>query len=63
MGISHFFIRRPIFAAVIAIIITIVGSAAYFGLSVSQFPDVVPLRESRTAFKVLILHRIFSKTL
>lgn len=42
MGISHFFIRRPIFAAVIAIIITIVGSAAYFGLSVSQFPDVVP---------------------
>ncbi len=42
MGISHFFIRRPIFAAVIAIIITIVGAAAYLGLPVSQFPDVVP---------------------
>jgi len=42
MGISHFFIRRPIFAAVIAIIITIVGAAAYFGLPISQYPDVVP---------------------
>ena len=42
MGISHFFIRRPIFAAVIAIIISIIGAAAYFGLSVAQFPDVVP---------------------
>ncbi len=42
MGISHFFIRRPIFAGVIAIIISIVGAFAYFGLPVSQFPDVVP---------------------
>jgi len=42
MGISHFFIRRPIFAGVIAIIISIVGAAAYFGLAVSQYPDVVP---------------------
>ncbi|MBB5686817.1 efflux RND transporter permease subunit [Sphingobium boeckii] len=42
MGISHFFIRRPIFAGVIAIIITIVGAIAYFGLPVSQYPDVVP---------------------
>jgi hypothetical protein len=42
MRFSHFFIRRPIFAAVIAIIITIVGAFAYFGLPVSQYPDVVP---------------------
>jgi hydrophobe/amphiphile efflux-1 (HAE1) family protein len=42
MRFSHFFIRRPIFAAVIAIIITIVGAFAYAGLPVSQFPDVVP---------------------
>ncbi len=42
MRFSHFFIRRPIFAAVIAIIITIIGAFAYFGLPVSQFPDVVP---------------------
>ncbi len=42
MQLSHFFIRRPIFAGVIAIIITIVGLFAYFGLPVSQFPNVVP---------------------
>jgi len=42
MGISHFFIRRPIFAGVIAIIISIVGAAAYFGLPIAQYPDVVP---------------------
>jgi multidrug efflux pump subunit AcrB len=42
MQFSHFFIRRPIFAGVIAIIITIVGLFAYFGLPVSQFPNVVP---------------------
>ena len=42
MQFSHFFIRRPIFAGVIAIIITIVGAFAYVGLPVSQFPDIVP---------------------
>ena len=42
MRFSHFFIRRPIFAGVIAIIITIVGAFAYAGLPVSQFPDIVP---------------------
>src|SRR5204863_376638 len=42
MRFSHFFINRPIFAGVIAIIITIVGAFAYFGLAVSQYPDVVP---------------------
>ncbi|MBL8648594.1 MAG: multidrug efflux RND transporter permease subunit [Sphingosinicella sp.] len=42
MRFSHFFIRRPIFAGVIAIIITIVGAFAYLGLPISQFPDIVP---------------------
>ena len=42
MQFSHFFIRRPIFAGVIAIIITIVGVFAYIGLPISQFPDIVP---------------------
>ena len=42
MRFSHFFIRRPIFAAVIAIIITIIGAFAYVSLPVSQFPQVVP---------------------
>ncbi|MGK6319393.1 efflux RND transporter permease subunit [Sphingomonas sp. DT-204] len=42
MRLSHFFIRRPIFAGVIAIIITIIGAFAYLGLPISQFPNVVP---------------------
>ncbi|RHW19081.1 multidrug efflux RND transporter permease subunit [Sphingomonas gilva] len=42
MRLSHFFIRRPIFAGVVAIIITIIGAFAYAGLPVSQFPNVVP---------------------
>ena len=42
MQLSHFFIRRPIFAGVIAIIIAIVGAFAYIGLPVSQFPEIVP---------------------
>ena len=36
MRFSHLFIRRPIFAAVIAVIITLVGGFAYFGLPVAQ---------------------------
>ncbi|PSJ38753.1 efflux RND transporter permease subunit [Allosphingosinicella deserti] len=42
MRLSHVFIQRPIFAAVIAVLITIVGAFAYFGLPISQYPDVVP---------------------
>ncbi|MBV9840766.1 MAG: multidrug efflux RND transporter permease subunit [Sphingomonadaceae bacterium] len=42
MRLSRFFIDRPIFAAVIAVLITVVGGLAYFGLSVSQYPDIVP---------------------
>jgi len=42
MRLSHIFITRPIFAAVIAIIITIVGALAYVGLPVAQYPEVVP---------------------
>jgi hydrophobe/amphiphile efflux-1 (HAE1) family protein len=42
MRMSRFFITRPIFAAVIAILITVMGAIAYFGLPVSQYPDIVP---------------------
>jgi hydrophobe/amphiphile efflux-1 (HAE1) family protein len=47
--LSRFFITRPIFAAVIAIAITIVGAIAYIGLPVSQYPDVVPPTVTVTA--------------
>jgi len=42
MKLSHFFIDRPIFAAVISIFITLIGGFAYFTLPVSQYPDVAP---------------------
>lgn len=42
MRLSRFFITRPIFAGVIAVVITIVGGLAYFGLPVSQYPNIVP---------------------
>ena len=42
MRFSHFFIERPIFAAVISILITLVGAIAYFSLPVAQYPDIVP---------------------
>jgi HAE1 family hydrophobic/amphiphilic exporter-1 len=37
-----FFIRRPIFASAIAIIMTLAGGICYFLLPVAQFPDVAP---------------------
>ncbi len=42
MRLSRFFITRPIFAAVIAVTIAIVGALAYLTLPVSQYPDIVP---------------------
>ena len=42
MGISHFFIARPIFAIVISVFVTIVGAIAYNSLPVTQFPEIVP---------------------
>jgi len=49
MRLSRFFIDRPIFAAVIAVIITLVGAIAYFFLPVSQYPEVVPPTVTVTA--------------
>ena len=42
MRISHFFIVRPIFAAVVALVITIIGVIGYAGLGVTQLPEIVP---------------------
>jgi hydrophobe/amphiphile efflux-1 (HAE1) family protein len=42
MGFTHFFVDRPIFAAVISIFITIVGGVAYFTLPVAQYPEIAP---------------------
>ena len=42
MNISRFFIERPIFAAVIAVFITLIGAFAYPQLSLSQYPEIAP---------------------
>ena len=42
MRLSHFFIDRPVFAAVIAILITLIGAIAYPTLPIAQYPDISP---------------------
>lgn len=39
---SRFFIERPIFAAVISIIIVFAGGVALFKLPIAQYPEIVP---------------------
>src|SRR5207302_9388639 len=39
---SKFFIRRPIVAIVIAILMTLVGLVAMIQLPISQYPNIVP---------------------
>ncbi|MFL6711498.1 MAG: efflux RND transporter permease subunit, partial [Sulfurifustis sp.] len=41
-GLAHFFIDRPVFAWVIAIIIVLAGLLALRGLPVAQYPEVAP---------------------
>ncbi len=42
MNIPRFFVDRPVFAAVLSIVITLLGGLAFFQLPVSQYPEVVP---------------------
>jgi multidrug efflux pump len=42
MQLSDLSVRRPIFAAVLAILLTIVGFIAYLSLSVREYPDTDP---------------------
>src|SRR5256884_9332171 len=42
MRISHFFIDRPIFAAVVSIVFVIIGSVAFFRVPVAQYPEIAP---------------------
>ncbi|MGY0638691.1 MAG: efflux RND transporter permease subunit, partial [Paraglaciecola chathamensis] len=39
---SQFFIRRPIFAAVISLIFFIVGAISVWQLPITEYPEVVP---------------------
>jgi hydrophobe/amphiphile efflux-1 (HAE1) family protein len=42
MRISHFFIDRPIFAAVVSIVFVILGGVSFFRLPVAQYPEIAP---------------------
>ncbi len=42
MNIAHFFIDRPVFAAVLSIVTIIAGALAIFALPISQYPDIAP---------------------
>ena len=42
MHFAHFFIRRPIFAAVLSIAIFVMGLLTMFQLPIAEYPEVVP---------------------
>src|SRR5256885_5373685 len=42
MKISHFFIDRPIFAAVVSIAFVILGAVSFARLPVAQYPEIAP---------------------
>ncbi|MGB7791053.1 MAG: multidrug efflux RND transporter permease subunit [Terrimicrobiaceae bacterium] len=48
-GIPRFFIDRPIFASVIAIVTVFAGVIALFNLPIAQYPNIVPPTVSVTA--------------
>ena len=50
MRIGHFFIDRPRFAAVLSILIVLVGVLAYLQLPVTQYPEIAPPTVEITAF-------------
>jgi hydrophobe/amphiphile efflux-1 (HAE1) family protein len=42
MRLSHFFIDRPIFAAVVSIVFVILGGVSFSRLAVEQYPEIAP---------------------
>ncbi len=42
MRLSHFFIDRPIFAAVVSIVFVILGGVSFSRLPVAQYPEIAP---------------------
>jgi multidrug efflux pump len=47
--LSHFFIDRPIFSVVIALVISVVGVVAMTQLPIAQYPQVTPIQIQVTA--------------
>ncbi len=42
MNFGHFFVDRPIFAAVVSIVLVVIGSIALLTLPVAQYPQIAP---------------------
>lgn len=42
MNFAHFFIKRPIFASVLSLLILIGGAISLFQLPISEYPEIVP---------------------
>jgi len=42
MRFSHFFVDRPIFASVVAIILTLVGAISFRALPITEYPEIAP---------------------
>src|SRR5436190_19307091 len=49
MRLPHFFIERPIFAAVVSILIVLFGAVSYPALPVAQYPEIAPPTVTVTA--------------
>ena len=49
MKLTHFFIDHPVFAAVISILITLLGVIAYPTLPIAQYPEIAPPTVTVTA--------------
>jgi multidrug efflux pump len=49
MRFAHFFIDRPVFAGVIAIVMVIVGLIAMYTLPIAQYPEIAPPTVTVTA--------------
>lgn len=56
---AKFFINRPIFAWVIAIVIMLAGTLSILNLPVSMYPQIAPPQVSISAtIRVLLLRRL-----
>ncbi len=42
MRFTHFFIDRPIFAAVLSLLLTIAGAVVELSLPISEYPEIAP---------------------
>jgi hydrophobe/amphiphile efflux-1 (HAE1) family protein len=49
MKFAHFFVDHPVFAAVISVLITLIGAISYQTLPVAQYPEIAPPTVNITA--------------